>query len=124
MGLDVECKEELTFKVGERQTVAFDLSQIDTELADLDIDLVQEVDYSLVAGNSSTGDVLFTKENMDFDIDTTDEEALVRFDESDLSETGSFDVEFMVTIDDDTTADVDWIEKSRNFRMYIKESIH
>jgi len=122
MGSDVECKE-LTFKVGERQTVAFDLSQIN-DLGGLDIDLATEVEYSLAVANSGTGDILFRKEDMDFDIETEDEEALVRFDETDLSETGSFDVEFMVTIDHDTTADVDWIEKSRNFRMYIQESLH
>jgi len=123
MGSDEECKE-LTFKVGERQTVAFDLSSIDPELGDYDIDLETEIEYSLVVVNSSSGEVLFSKDDVDFDIKTTEEEAWVQFDESDLSETGSFDVEFMVTIDDDTTDDIDWIEKSKNFKMYIQESLH
>jgi len=112
----------MVFKVGEKQTVAFDLSIISKELEHLDIDYDTDLEFNLVVKDNKEDEVLFEKTDSAFMVKSEIEEVWVQFMEEDLSEAGAYKVELMIKIYSGDTKE--WIEKSKDLGMYIQESLH
>ena len=111
----------MVFKVGEKQTVAFDLSIISKELEHLDIDYDTDLEFNLIVKDRED-EVLFEKTDSAFMVKSEREEVWVQFMEEDLSETGAYKVELMIKIYSGDTKE--WIEKSEDLEMTIKKSLH
>jgi len=109
----------------DRRTVVFKLSVLDIDTENMDLDLKEDFSYNLkVSSSEDRDDVLFEKEDIEFDVRPKNNEVRVQFNEDDLREHGVFIAELRVTINDPETEEVDWVERSRDLPLVILPSVH